>query len=82
MISESEVRGRYQAYAEELARLDAEIQRLQLRVRLGTDNWRADLEQLAERAERRRALGAQQQALQWVLTPDMGEADMRAYGRH
>jgi chromosome segregation ATPase len=67
MVSEHDVLARYQAYEQELQQLEEEIVRLQWRVKMGTENWRIDLEQLAERAERRRALTAQRQALHWVL---------------
>jgi hypothetical protein len=75
MISESEVRGRYLAYEQELQQLDQEIYRLRLRVRMGSEHWRVDLERLAERAERRRALDAQWQALRWVLVPETSESE-------
>jgi hypothetical protein len=75
MLHEHEVRARYQAYEQEVQTLEAEMQRLQVRVRLGSDHWRADLEQLAERAKRRRELDAQRQALLWVLTPTSGESE-------
>jgi hypothetical protein len=79
MVSESEVRGRYQAYEQELKQIDQEIFKLQMRVRMGSDNWRIDLEQLAERAERRRAIDAQRQALKWVLLPEMGDGEAHTY---
>jgi hypothetical protein len=69
MVSEMEVRRRYEAYVLEVEYLDREIQRLQLRVRMGSDYWRVDMEQLANHAEHRRALEAQRQALAWVLMP-------------
>lgn len=77
MVSESEVRARFQAYQQELHQLETEIQHLQWRVKMGTENWRVELEQLAERAERRRALSAQQQALQWVLNAESAEHEPR-----
>ena len=75
MVSENEIRARFQAYEQELNQLDSEIQRLQWRVKMGTENWRVELEQLAARAERRRALSAQQQALRWVLNPEVGDRE-------
>jgi hypothetical protein len=67
-----EVRSRYEAYVQEVEYLDREIERLRLRVRMGSDHWRADLEQVANHAEHRRALEAQRQALAWVLMPSNG----------
>ena len=69
MLSEYEVRSRYEAYDQEVQRLDQEIDQLRLRVKMGSEDWRRDLEQLASRAERRRSLDAQRRALHWVLTP-------------
>lgn len=74
MVSEIDARGRYTAYAQEIERLDREIYLLQMRVRMGSDQWRVDIEQLARCAERRRTLAAQREALEWVLTPAGGEA--------
>ena len=70
MVSESDVRSRYDAYVREVEQLDREMYRLRDRVRMGSDHWRVDMEQLAGYAERRRALDAQRQALYWVLMPE------------
>ena len=67
MVDEWEARSRYTAYTEEIRRLEAEIGALRMQVRAGSERWRADLEQLAERGERRRVVAAQLQALGWVL---------------
>jgi hypothetical protein len=67
MMDEQEVRARYAANEQEIRRLDAEIEHIQLLVRMGTDHWRIELERMSERAERRRRLAAGQQALAWVL---------------
>ena len=67
MVGERDVRARRAAYEEELGRLDAEIAATRLRVRMGSDDWREQLERAAALAERRRHLGAQVQALRWVL---------------
>jgi hypothetical protein len=82
MVSETDVRSRYTAYVQEIEYLDREMFRLQMRVRLGSEHWRMELEQLANHAERRRALEAQRQALSWVLTPEnaMGTGSASAYG--
>ena len=66
MVGERDVRARRDAYAEELVRLDAEIVATRLRVRMGTGDWREQLERAAALAERRRHLGAQVQALRWA----------------
>lgn len=74
MVSERDVRSRFAAYSEEIAQLDRQMRLLQLRVRIGSEHWRADMELLANYAERRRALEAQRQALYWVLTPESTNA--------
>jgi hypothetical protein len=74
MVSESDVRGRYDAYAREVAQLDREMDLLKLRVRMGSEHWYQDLERYAGHAERRRALAAQRQALSWVLALESADA--------
>lgn len=74
MAGEVEVRGRYEAYTQEMEQLDREIFLLKARIRMGSEHWSTDLEQLAGHTARRRALATQQQALSWVLTPAGNEA--------
>lgn len=78
MVGEHTARSRYAAHEEQMRRLDAEIRNLRQRVRAGGEGWRADLEQLAERGERRRVLGYQVQALRWVLGLDAGREPISA----
>ena len=70
MVEEYDARMRAAAYEAEIQRLDAEIDLRRMRVRMGTDSWRAELEHAADRAERRRILDVQLQALRWVLGAD------------
>ena len=52
--------------------LVAEIDTLQLRVKVGHEGWRDALGMLADDAKRRRDLAAEYEGLRWVLTPDLG----------
>ena len=70
MVEEYDARSRATAYEAEIRRLDSEIDLRRMRVRMGTDSWRAELEHAADRAERRRILTVQLQALRWVLGAD------------
>ena len=72
MVSEGEVRDRLRETEQEMRRLDAEIARLQLLVKLGGADRLAVLDQLSEQMARRRALDAQDRALRWVLLIESG----------
>lgn len=72
MVSEGEVRDRLRETEQEMRRLDAEIARLQLLVKLGGEDRLAVLDQLSEQMARRRALDAQDRALRWVLLIESG----------
>ena len=74
MVEEYDARARAAAYEAEIRRLDTEIDLRRMRVRMGTDCWRAELEHAADRAERRRILTVQLQALRWVLGADVESA--------
>jgi hypothetical protein len=74
MVSEGDVRSRYEAYTREVGRLDREMDLLKLRVRMGSEHWYRDLEQFAGHAERRRTIEAERQALSWVLALDSADA--------
>jgi hypothetical protein len=70
MVSEGDVRNRYQAYTREVTQLDREMDLLKLRVGMGSEHWYQELEQFSGHAECRRALEAQRQALSWVPALD------------
>lgn len=67
MRCEAEIRARLQAGEVELHTLSEEIRRRGLRVKLGGDTWRSELDSLALCVERRRALQEQIDSLRWVL---------------
>jgi hypothetical protein len=70
MRCEAEVHERLYSGEVELSRLSDEISRLGLEVKLGADGWRAALEKLSEKLQRKRALQAQLDSLRWVLMGD------------
>ena len=70
MRCEAEIRARLQAGEAELHALGEEIRRRRLRVKLGGDNWRNELDSLALCVERRRALQEQIESLRWVLAAE------------
>jgi hypothetical protein len=67
MRCEAEIRARLQAGEAELQALSEEIRRRRLRVKLGGENWRNELDTLALCVERRRTLQEQNDGLRWVL---------------
>lgn len=67
MRCEAEIRARLQTQEAEFSALSEEIRRRRLRVKLGGDSWRSELDALALCAERRRALQEQIESLRWVL---------------
>jgi len=70
MRGETEVSSKLSFLETELPALDEEITTLQMRVKVGVDDWRQIVDSLGRRVERRRALEAQREALRWVLTSD------------
>ncbi len=71
MRAECEILARLADAETELRALQDEIARLQRAVYIGDEGWRTDLELLAQRIERRRALEHWLAGLRWVLAPDM-----------
>lgn len=77
MRCEAEVRSQLQAGEMELRSLAEDIHRLSMEVKIGGEGWRAALETLSARIERRRALQAQLDSLRWVLTPSQASSPAR-----
>ncbi len=65
-----EVLARIQADEAEIRALGDSIRQLQHRVKEGVPGWRADLEMLAARCERRRRLESELEGLRWVLAAE------------
>lgn len=70
MRCEAEIRARLHAAEAELRGLNETIALLAFQVKLGGDDWRATLDALAPKQERRRAVRAQLDLLGWILTAE------------